>query len=367
MKILWFTWKDRSHSHAGGAETVNEELAKRLVRDGHEVVFIVGGYAGSRQEEIRDGFKIIRLGGRYSVYWLAYRYYKKNLQGWADLVIDEMNTIPFFARFYVKERNIMFVHQLCRKIWFYQTYFPLNIIGYLLEPIYLWILRKNTVITISESTRKDLIKYGFSPNRIFIISQGIDIEPIESLESAEKYPGPTILSLGAIREMKRTADQVRAFEIAKRSLPSLHMKIAGDTSEEYGIKVLAMINRSEFRKDVEYFGRVSQEQKTKLMRQCHLIVVSSVKEGWGLIVTEANSQGTPAVVYGVDGLRDSVRNNETGIITTKNTAKSLAEGIICLLSDSEKYARIRRNAWQWSQEFSFEKSYRDFLKVVEKI
>lgn len=40
MKILWLTWKDRSHPRSGGAEVVNEEIAKRLARDGHEVVFL---------------------------------------------------------------------------------------------------------------------------------------------------------------------------------------------------------------------------------------------------------------------------------------------------------------------------------------
>ena len=63
MKILWFTWKDRKNPLAGGAEVVNEELAKRLVVDGHEVIFLVGSFTGAAQEEQKDGYKIIRVGG----------------------------------------------------------------------------------------------------------------------------------------------------------------------------------------------------------------------------------------------------------------------------------------------------------------
>ncbi|RKY81760.1 glycosyltransferase family 1 protein, partial [candidate division KSB1 bacterium] len=44
MNLLWLTWKDRKHPLAGGAELVNEKLAKRLVQDGHRVIFLVGGY-----------------------------------------------------------------------------------------------------------------------------------------------------------------------------------------------------------------------------------------------------------------------------------------------------------------------------------
>ena len=74
MNILWFTWKDLSHPFAGGAERVNEELAKRLAKDGHRVVLVVGGFEGGEEKETRDGYEIIRLGNRYTVYWHAYRY-----------------------------------------------------------------------------------------------------------------------------------------------------------------------------------------------------------------------------------------------------------------------------------------------------
>ena len=49
------------------------------------------------------------------------------------------------------------------------------------------------------------------------------------------------------------------------------------------------------------------------MAEAHVLLMTSVREGWGLVVTEANACGTPAVVYNVPGLRDSVRNEETGL------------------------------------------------------
>ena len=100
------------------------------------------------------------------------------------------------------------------------------------------------------------------------------------------------------------------------------------------------------------------------MQKSHLIAVTSIKEGWGLIVTEANSQGTPAVVYDVDGLRDSCRNLETGFVCEKNTPENLSEKIQEALQDKESYERIRQNAWNWSKEINFDKSYEDFSKLL---
>lgn len=388
MKILWLTWKDRKHPLAGGAETVNEELAKRLVRDGHEVIFIVSSFEGGEKEGIVNGYKIIRLGNKWSVYWRACGYYRKNLREWADVVIDEVNTVPFFAKFYVhpvksgeadlplaefngvKEKSlrvILFIHQLCREIWFYEMFFPLNLIGYLLEPTYLWLLRGRTVITVSESTKNDLLKYGFRKDNIYVISEGIEMKPVENLDRIFKYDRPTILSLGTIRAMKRTGHIIKAFELAKEKIPELQLLVAGKAEGKYGKKALRMIKISKFRDDIKFLGPISVEKKIELMQKSHIIAVTSVKEGLGLVVTEANSQGTPAVVYDTDGLRDSVKNNETGLICQKNTPKNLAENVVGLLENNEKYEFLRRNAWRWSKEINFANSYKDFLTILSTL
>jgi len=364
MEILIFNWKDRKNPLAGGAEIVTEELLKRLVKNGHRATLLTSKFKGCQNKEIIDGYKIIRVGGRWTVYWKAYRYYKRYLRGKFDLVIDEINTIPFFAKFYVKEKNIILCYQLCRQIWFYQIFFPLSLIGYLIEPLYLWLLRKKIVFAESESTKKDMQKYGFEADNIFIFNIGLEIEPAKNLNTLSKYKEPTILSLGTLRNMKRPLHVVKAFEIAKEKIPDLKLVIAGDAGTRYGKKVLDYINNSKYKDSINYLGKVSIDKKLELMQKSHIICVTSVKEGWGIIVTEANSQGTPAIVYNVDGLRDSVKNNKTGLICQQNTPENLAKNIIELLNDREKYQNLRINAWQWSKEINFDKCYKGFKDII---
>jgi glycosyltransferase involved in cell wall biosynthesis len=366
MNILWLTWKDLKNPLAGGAEVVNEELAKRLVKDGHKVIFITSNYNNSeKDEEHTDGYRIIRVGNRFTVYWKTYRYYKNYMKGWADLVIDEVNTIPYFAKFYVGEPNIMFAHMLCREIWFYELRQPFSTLGYISEPIYMRLLKNNSVITISKSTKADLERVGFKAENIHIISEGLKkrgprvIPPL-----SRKRINPTILSIGSMRPMKRTLDQIKAFEIAKMKIQNLQLEIAGDSSGSYGHKILKAIEKSRFKKDIHYNGRVSENVRINLMRESHCIAVTSIKEGWGLVVTEANSQGTPAVAYNVDGLRDSVLNGKTGYLTSSNTPISLAENIIRLFSNTKRYDEIRNAAFEFAKTTTFEQSYNDFKKVI---
>lgn len=368
MNILWLTWKDHRHPEAGGAEVVARELTARLLADGHKVTMLTCGYPGAPKREVLDGVEVIRVGNnRYAHPFQALSYYLRHMRGKYQLLIEEVNGAPYFSVLFERRaKKYLLYHQLEGPVWFYETRPPLSHIGhYALEPVASRLLARSRtpVVTISESTASDLVRHGFHPERTHIISEGIEIEPAVNIDRIKKYRHPTLLSLGAMRAMKRTIDQLKAFEIAKAVVPDLQLKIAGKSDGEYGQKVLAEIETSAYRDDIEYVGKVSREQKAELMQKAHLTMQTAVHEGWGLTVTEAASQGTPAVVYDVNGLRDSVRHMQTGYIA-EQSPMALAYGIVKLLSRPSLYEQIRRAAWEWSKEITFDRSYADFKQVI---
>ncbi|HYH75854.1 MAG TPA: glycosyltransferase family 4 protein [Candidatus Saccharimonadales bacterium] len=368
--ILWLAWKDHAHPQAGGAEVVLREFMKRQVADGHRVSLLTARPAGTKEREMVDGIDVIRVGGnRYTHSMQALWRYVRTLRDRYDVVIETVNTAPYFSvLFKGRAKRLALTHQLAREIWFHETPRPLSYLGYyVLEPLALKLMSRSKVplVTVSESTKKDISRYGWDPNRTHIISEGIQIKPLADLSSVQKFEKPTVLSLGAMRSMKRTLDQVEAFELAKRDLPDLQFKLAGDATSAYGARVLDRISASPYRNDIQYMGRINERDKVALMGRSHLITVTSVKEGWGLIVTEAASQGTPAVVYDVDGLRDSVKDRETGIITNTNPQK-LAEGVVSLLQDQDAYEELRTQAWHWSKQITFDKGYQQFNAILER-
>jgi glycosyltransferase involved in cell wall biosynthesis len=164
--------------------------------------------------------------------------------------------------------------------------------------------------------------------------------------------------------MKRTLDIVKGFEQAKDTNPDLSLIIAGDTSGSYARKVIAYVKASGHSNSIQVLGRVSDKKRLELMRDAAVIVVTSIKEGWGLIVTEANSQGTPAVAYDVDGLRDSISDGQSGLLVDSGDVKALGVAINNILSDTNQYEQLRDYAWRWSKEFTFENSYADFCSAV---
>lgn len=368
MRVLWITWKDRWHPQAGGAEVLTHELRKRLSYEGHSVTLLTSGYRGAAKRETKDGVEIIRAGiNRYTHPFRATGHYLTRLRNKFDIVIEEVNAAPYFSVLFERTaKRFLFYHHLEREVWLHEAPPPLNLLGYhVIEPMATRALAKSgtPLITVSESTKRDMADYGFNPERTHIISEGIELKPLEDLNGAHKFNRPTMLSLGGVRAMKRTLDQIKAFELAKDFAPELQLKIAGDASGAYGRKVLEYIARSKHAADIDFLGRIDQRDKPKLMRSCHFIAVTSVKEGWGLIVTEAASQGTPAVVYDVPGLRDSVRDNQTGLVTAPHP-QSMANAIANLLKNETEYQRLRRAAWQWSKQITFDQSYKDLKTVL---
>jgi len=111
----------------GGAEVFTRENVKRWAEAGHEVTLFVSEFPNCKHEEIIDNVRIVRAGGKYSVYSKAKKYYKEYFSKESyDVVVDEINTRPFLTPRFVNngEKIIGLIHQLAREYWFYENFFP---------------------------------------------------------------------------------------------------------------------------------------------------------------------------------------------------------------------------------------------------
>ncbi len=356
MKILIYNWRDIKNPDAGGAEVFTHEIAKRWVERGKEVTLFTSAFAGCARGEVVDGVRIIRDGGKYSVYWKAEEYYKKYFKKNFDVVIDEINTRPFLIPEYVNngEKMVALIHQLAREFWFYETRFPINYFGYyFFEKRWLKNYLDIPTITVSESTRKDLVALGFK--KVSIVSEGINFKPLESI--SQKEIDPTLIFVGRLKRAKLPDHAIKAFNIIKEKLPEAKLWVVGDGYYRNELERMSGI-------DVEFFGSVTQEKKLELMSKAHAILVPGIREGWGLVVTEANAMGTPAVGYNVHGLRDSIRNGRTGLLCEPNP-EAMAKNAVELLKDKSLRERLSRNALVWAGEFDWDRSAEYIMGILE--
>jgi len=365
--IIFVSWKDIKNPAAGGAEAVHQELSKRFIQNGHRVIHLVPGFKDCLTNEIVDGVEIIRVGNSlFSFYQLAW-YFKKFLKDQCDILIDVFNCFGSFTFLTSKKTvNIFFIHHIQAEVWKYQTtppfVFPLNYIGWLIEKIQLLLIAKlfkGQAVTISDSTRNELLEYGFNLVNTSIIREGSDIEHLEQLENAVKNDIFTVLFVGRWVKMKRPLDAIKSFEIFHKKYPNSQMRIIG--SGDLSDQIKSFIQTNGLVNNVEILTRISNEEKLHQMQKASVILVTSIKEGWGLVVTEANSQGTPCISYNVAGLRDS---NTKGLVTKQNTPEAMAEELERLYLDKNLYNQIQKDSWSDSLNFTFDNCYLDFEEII---
>lgn len=356
-------WRDIKNPKSGGAEVVTQQISKRWVELGHEVTLFTAAFKGGAKEEVLDGVRIIRRGNQATVHLHAFIYYKKNFQGKVDIVIDEINTIPFFTPLYIREKKISYFNQIAKEVWFYEFPPLLSYLGYFIEPYYLKLYRKTPSMVISDSTKKSLVGLGFKNVNIFSMAVNFDEEQKYSQEKRKNF---SLIYVGRVVPSKRVDDIINALFFVIHRVPDATLMVVGDGKEGYLNKLKRLIKNLRLEKNVEFYGFVKKEEKFSLMSQAHLLVATSIREGWGLIVNEAGAVKTPSVVYNVPGLVDAVRKGEAGLLTEYNTPWDLAQKILNLKEDRELYRKIQRNALDFAKSLTWEKTAKESLEIVKE-
>ncbi|MBQ9538908.1 MAG: glycosyltransferase, partial [Treponema sp.] len=116
--------------------------------------------------------------------------------------------------------------------------------------------------------------------------------------------------------------------------------------------------------DVFVRGFVDEESKFDIIARSRALLFPSMREGWGIIVTEASISGTPAIVYDSPGCRDAVDMGQAGYLCKSNTPSDLVAFMQETLSDGGSYEQMRRKAWEYSRQFTYEKTLKEFEAVI---
>jgi glycosyltransferase involved in cell wall biosynthesis len=357
VRILWFNWRDLKNPDAGGAEVFTHEVMTRLAKMGYEITLFCPLFPNAARKEKIDGIEIIRSGGVFTVYLKAKQFYKRNKDRY-DLVIDEINGKPFLSPKIVGDKPVLVLfHQLIHDIWFYETHFPLNCLCYYyLEKKWLSSYKNIPAVTVSASSKRDLEKHGF--NKVSIVSVGVANKPLEKV--GQKEFEPTIVFLGRLKRHKMPDHALRAFALIKNELPNAKMWVIGEGNMHEELKMMKI-------KDVVFYGHIKNELKYELLRKAHLLFVPSIREGWGLVVTEANAMGTPAIAYDAPGLRDSVVNGKTGILVKDKSPQNLASSALTLLKNPGLLKIFSDSALTFSKQFSWDNTAAEFDKIIRHL
>lgn len=350
MKLLILNRRCMRHPEKGGAEIYTMEIARSVAQAGGEVEWFCSKSKGLPDKEVVDGIRFIRKGNEFTVHFYGFFYALKKRK-W--IIIDEFNGAGFFTFFF--KNSILLIHQLYDAYWNAEF----GIFGYpfkFIERFFLMLYRKKPAITVSSSTANDLKDLGF--NKIKIVYNGVDIKPLNKVPDKEEKL--KLVYMGRLKKTKNPEDAIKAFLEVKKVIKNARLLIIGD-----GPIFPTLKNKYKHVKDLSFLGYVGDADKYKILKDSYLLLVPSIREGWGQVVLQANAVGVPTVGYNVPGLRDSIRDGKTGYLV--KDYKEMAEKIIELWKYKETYRELSTNALKWAENYSWNKTKTDFLSYLKTI
>lgn len=361
LKILVLNWRDTKHVWAGGAEVYIHQIAKRWANEGHTVTLFCGNDGKSPRNEKIDGVQMVRRGGFYTVYMWAFLYYVLRFRGKYDVLVDCENGIPFFSPLYARIPKVLLIYHVHQDVLKQHLRFPFSYFAMFLEGKVMPFVYKNSeVATISDSSRKDIIKLGFSEkNNLQIIYPGIDLS---SYRTSAKTKYPSFLYLGRLQHYKNVDVAINAFSKVAKNFPKAKFVIAGHGESYHDLKKL--VSELNLTNEISFTGFFPESDKPKLLSESWISIQPSSWEGWGITVIEANASGTPVIASNVPGLVDSVIDGKTGILVKVHDVEQMSKAMEKLIKSEKLRKQLSREGLVWAKNFSWDKSANTFLSIL---
>ena len=346
--ILFIAWRDLANPLAGGSEVLVDQLATGLLARGHRVTLLAGGTVAERP------YPVHRNGGTYSQFVRAPLAYWRNFRD-VDLIVEVCNGMPFLVPLWSRKPAICLVNHVHTELWPIRFRPPLSTVGRRIEDTVMPMAhKKNLFLTVSPSTAEALTSMGVEPDRIRQICNGV-VRP-DPLTPRSK--DPMFLALGRLTDYKRLDLLLRLWERV-RPVTGGQLVIVGDGPERARLQTLAGPG-------VTFTGRVSEQDKHRLLCQAWLLMHPALIEGWGLVVAEAAIRGTPAIAFDVPGLRDSVVHGETGMLVTNANEGQFASAWASLAIDGRRREALGRAARTRALDLHWSAAVEGFENVAEE-
>jgi len=344
------------YPYNGGIEKRIYDTSRILAEKGHDVTVLTGRLPGTEEEEMMDGFRVIRLRSRLiNIYNPPYISSKGVGDALNALDADIVNYNYRWAPSY----NKPLAAYKGKKVFTYHNMWGEGVgIQAKLSEINDNLFKKGLltydhIICVSDHVRNDLIRRGIDERMTTTVASGITSLPEMSGEE-----GDFILSLGRLVRTKGLDHLMKAMINVPHKLI-----VCGKGPDLERLKKLSKKYGIEDR--VEIKGFVPDDEKERLMSTCKFFVMPSLFESYGLAAVELMSYGRPVVCTDVNGLPDTVGN--AAVIVRPKDPAGLAEAMNSLLSDRERRKELGSNARVKAESYLWENHIGSIEDVYRKV
>ena len=356
IDVLFVNWRDVDHPEGGGSERYVHSIAEGLAASGLRVSLFCAAHDRAPAEETVRGVRIVRRGGRFGVYPRALLHVLRHRP---RVVVDVQNGLPFGSTLVTRRPVVVLVHHVHREQW------PIvfgrigGAVGWWVESVVApLVYRRSRYVTVSAATAEELGTLGIAAGRVSVVPNGVEPPPPVAVERSVQ---PRLVVLGRLVPHKRVEHAVEVLARLQGRWPGLRLSVVGEGWWEDELRARAAALGVDGL--VEFRGFLDEQAKHDELARAWVQLCPSVKEGWGLVVTEAGAHRVPTVGYrSAGGLRESIVDGRTGVLV--DDLDQMTEAVDRLLADGPARAAMGEAAARHAAAYSWPASVRGFAGVL---
>ncbi len=360
-RVHILAWRDLDDPEAGGSELHSHRIASLWAAAGIDVTMRTSVAAGHPTHARRDGYKVVRKAGRYMVFPRTALSGKLGRTGPRDGLVEVWNGMPFFSPLWARCPRIVFLHHVHAEMWRMVLSPRLARLGEVIEfRIAPRVYKNARIVTLSESSRTEITQMlGLPASNISVVPPGV--EPRFSPDG-ERSAEPLVVAVGRLVPVKRFDILIDALVEVKKLHPDLRADMVG---EGYARPALEERIRSFAATDwIRLPGHLEDGEVLELYRRAWLVASASVREGWGMTLTEAGACGAPAVATAIAGHTDAVADGYSGILAKH--PEDLAVHMEAVIDNDELRRRLSAGALERARSFTWEATALGTLEALAR-
>jgi glycosyltransferase involved in cell wall biosynthesis len=356
--IHMLAWRDLDDDEAGGSEVHAHNIASIWTQSGLDVTMRTSSAVGRPPEARREGYRVSRRGSRYSVFPRSAIAEATGRLGRCDGLVEIWNGMPFLSPVWRRGPRMIWLHHIHGPMWGMTLPSPVAKAGVFLEErIGPRLYRNQPIVTLSRSSEEEMVELGFPAENITVITPGVDPD---FTPGGAKSTVPLAMAVGRLVPVKDFPRLVRIWARVLDKVPEARLVLVGEGYERGVIE--GEIRRLGIVDSVDLPGRISDSELLDLYRSAWVATSASVREGWGMTLTEAAACGTPAVATDIAGHSDAVARDRSGLLA--DTDDDLAAALVAVLSDDALRRRLEEGASQRAAELTWEHAAVANLEVL---
>lgn len=370
MKICHLIYDDVKNPWLGGGGALRAREIYCRLAGRHQITVVTGNFPGAVREEVDEGVRFLRVGSDASYMRSRLSYCRQALaclkgQEWEVWVHEFSAFAPLWPAARLRRRGLLF---------FYHFVGAHALVKHPVVGGVAWAAEALTLrgyrhlVTISPSVQEE-VQRRLTGRQVQVdcVYTGVDARYFD-LQPEEQ---PYLLYFGRMDVHTKGLDTlIAAFARVAGQYPQLRLRMAGRGAPSAVEQVRRLVRQAGVEDRVEMLGAVDETQKCELLRQALFLCMPSRYEGWGIAAVEAQAAGKAVLGTRVSGLRDAVREGETGLLVEAGQPDALSQGMRQLLDQPELRQRLGRQGREWARRFNWDQIARDqeavYLRMAEE-